>query len=177
MKRLLIAIFALLITSGASAQMQTKFFGLELGKEYNSNLDLLRADLKKYSSWIETKRDQLTLHDVKFGGYDWNFARYDFAGHDKKKLVAAGFAKSSEDQQELGLKMASLMIKLYEKYGEPSPESKVEEKDSLLTWDLDDGRHRCMLSFSEYKGLWIMTLMYISMEAGRQAKQSEINEL
>ena len=41
MKRILIIIATLFVTVGASAQIQKNFFGLELGKEYDSNPVLL----------------------------------------------------------------------------------------------------------------------------------------
>lgn len=175
MKRILIIIATLFVTVGASAQIQKNFFGLELGKEYDSNLRLLCYDLEKYCTRVKTGRDKITLHDVKFGGYTWTFACLNFEGQENRTLVAATFFKASYDMEEIAADAATLIVKLAEKYGDVA--DRDVKDDVYLSWLSDDARNKCELRVAQKGNSLALSLFYVDVDALRRTQQRQMDEL
>lgn len=172
MKRFIVTLFTLCLCLVLSAQIQTKFWGLELSKRYPS--------LKHAKEIISNKCEHALIESAeirtqggRFGGYYWAFGTFVF--HDCC-LARVNFG-SVHPETEAAEKYSALYETLKKKYGS----SKVSSSDDGSIhnlWVGDEDPNRCALSLikGEDANHWVL-LSYSSRELTYLMEQVSENEL
>lgn len=70
---------------GINAQIQRTFYGLELGK---ANKQQVEEKMKELGKQITTKKDEVKVHNLKLGDYNWKDIQFGFIDD---KLVGVVF--------------------------------------------------------------------------------------
>lgn len=173
MRRLLI-VLALLISVIANAQIQTKFWGLELAKCYGS-LDEAREIISQRCKHSMIQDNQIVALDGNLGGYNWNYATFSFLDNTLYSVSFVSYYKTFEDAVD---KTAHLEVDLTRKYG------KSYKAEGTLTyyWADEDFTNKCYLDLSEGMSnggekLWYITLNYWNKSLNENATQQIKDEL
>ena len=97
MKRLAIILFAICFGLKSNAQIQTKFWGLELSSFYYESLETLEGRISDRCKYTQVRDNSIVAMDGKLGGYDWNFVTFRFyKGEFSRGLYAVSFSKNYE---------------------------------------------------------------------------------
>lgn len=165
MKRLVVLFFAICFCAISNAQIQTKFWGLELSSFYYESLETLEGRISDRCKYTQVRDNSITAMDGKFGGYDWDFATFRFyKGEFSRGLYAVSFSKHYETRINAKPIYAQLLVSLANKYG-VFVELKNEYAETSVAWGTKEGKYRCLLSLieGESKGgemLWYINLDY-----------------
>lgn len=165
-----------------NAQIQTKFWGLELSKWYPSlsNAKSIISDRCEYVS-LEVNNKLLAM-DGSFGGYSWEFATFSFyKGEDWSVLYDVYFSNPYTQYDTAKSRYDSLLESLSDKYGN-SYVTKDEFDDVINIWSEDLSDIRCMLRLhrAESKGgenYWYVDLNYYDMNRIEKIVEQQDDEL
>lgn len=177
MKRILTITFALLISVLANAQIQTKFWGLELSKRYSS-LMVAKNIIANKCQYAEIKGNEISASKGSFGGYDWNFIDFDFYN---QSFYLVHFSSYHTTRELAKYKFDSLLRALSNKYGDPY-NSSDDYEDITRLWITPESQISCTLSInkSESKGgdvYWYVDLSYYDKYLLVQSKLQDEDEL
>ena len=177
MKRLVLFVFAILLTSSLSAQIQRKFWGLELSKSYTlSNAEQFISDK---CEWSKINKEGITAYKGYFGGREWDFATFRFfANRYGNTLYAVTFSNNYNTLASAQDTFNSLRKSLDDKYAA----FKVNDSDEMSATWLENDRIFCWLQMyrSESKGgdvFWYVDLNYIDGYYLDMATESSDDEL
>lgn len=163
MKRATIALLMLCLCVCGKAQVQTKFWGLELAQWYES-LESARQKIDERCTLSYRGDDTITAIRGSFGGYDWDTITFCFYEHNKYGLYGVNFASNHQARHTANEKFNILLNALSEKYGTPRKTSDEYEDTSRL-WT--DDINSCMLTLmrTTSKGgeyYWYVNLTYVN---------------
>lgn len=177
MKNLLLAVaFYFLMSFAANAQMQTKFWELEIGKSYSSINEAASLIEDRCTSY-RINSNALEVRQGRFGGYDWDFIDFTFAGRVEKKLYKVEFVNCYKTKG-VAVDMATpLYQSLKNKYGMPEKTGTIEYR-----WSFQNDAHVCLLKVIESEGqgggvYWYVVLTYCDLNSSRQVSNNEESEL
>lgn len=178
MKRVLTFLLAICIGYMANAQIQTKFWGLELSKRYTS-LTAAKGIISDRCASAKIVGNAIEARDGTLGGYDWDtvgFYFYDDGTH--QALYSVGFASDHEHLQSAKDKYQKLLDTLTSKYGEGIP---LNEGIESKGWIDDDMRYLCTLSMHKSIGeegtAWFVVLVYNDQDLVSDRQKQQEDEL
>ena len=179
MKKVFICLLAICIGYIANAQIQTKFWGLELSKRYTS-LTAAKSIISDRCAYSRIDGNNIEASDGTLGGYDWGTVVFNFS--QDNTLYSAGFASEHDYLYEAKNKCQQLLNSLTAKYGEPTfdrtdvTEGYVEYK----TWLDESGKYYCILAIPNptiEDTTWYVTLIYTDLELFSQLREQQEDEL
>ena len=178
MRRVLTCLLAICIGYMANAQIQTKFWGLELSKRYTS-LAAVKNIISDRCASSRIVGNTIEAKNGTLGGYDWDTVGFYF--HDDGKhqaLYSAGFASGHEHLQGAKDRYQKLLDTLTSKYGERiSLNEGIESKG----WIDDDMRYLCTLSMHKSIGeegtIWMVVLVYNDQDFVSYLQKQQEDEL
>ena len=178
MKKILIIVFALLSVN-ATAQIQTKFWGLELSSFYQESLETLKIRIADKCQYAMVVDGGINAIDGRFGGYYWDFVRFSFCGGKYGKEFYQVYFVSSTDAYASAIdKYDGLLNTLTEKYGKPI---KSDNNQTSVTWFNESRRYVCSLSLNgpSTKGEkpWSVYLTYADVDVLKVELDKEQDEL
>ena len=145
MKRLIVILCAICFCVNAMAQIQTKFWGLELTGSYES-LERAKTTIANRCTYAEVKDNVISAMHGSFGGYDWNFIDFSFyKGMYYKTLYFVSFQSYHKTQASAQSKFDSLLNSLNDKYGKSL--SEIQKNKSVHMWF--DAPYSCMLTLEQ----------------------------
>lgn len=177
MKRLAGIAMLLCLCAVASAQIQNKFWGLELS-EYYPSIEFAKEIVSSRceSAWIDEKG--IMTKNGRFGGYVWDRNSFTFYNY---RLAEVAFG-SKHDKAKAEEKYLALLEILKKKYGTnlDSYEVHTSENGSLYNfWESDNDPNCCALALIKQdnsKNYWVY-LIYRSRELRDLIKNEAENEL
>lgn len=181
MKRVLTCLLAICIGYMANAQVQTKFWGLEISQQYAS-LSQAKRIISERCEYSAIEDNCILGQKGTFGGYEWDFANFYFhqegLEHTLYLVVFQSYHKSREAARE---KYQSLSNALTQKYG-ISPNTTKEVNGESSMWDVGDSRYNFSLHMeqSESQGkemLWYVHIGYYDIDLLIARKDQSENEL
>ena len=146
MKRIIIIIIAIILGNNASAQapIQTKFWGVEFSKHYDSIYDA-RKIINDQCELSFVISDMITVVGGKFGGRIWPLAKFEFGNINGKYLLCnVSFIKNFNNLPDAEQEQDELTEALKSKYGG----YKTTELGTYLrprVWATHDKRNACIL--------------------------------
>lgn len=180
MKRLTILLFALCLCTITSAQIQTKFWGLELSKGYVS-ISNAKDIIDTKCAYAYIQNDRISTRSGTFGGYNWDYTDFlFFNGHTSWILYKASFNSHHTTERNAIEKFYSLLESLVAKYG--APETSSIDEGIVSIWYDEKTTNGCSLSRikSESNGgevLYYVSLEYYNAEYLRKVFYQEKSEL
>ena len=144
MKRIIVLLVTLFSCLSISAQIQTKFWGLELCEYYNS-IEEAQVIIQNRCEDTEIERDVITAYNGTLGGYEWKFINFHFTkvlAHYGLYLVDFSYNyKSIEDAES---RYYSLKESLERKYG-LQRDTHIENGEMTDVWTDDSTSTCCIL--------------------------------
>lgn len=127
--------YELIDASIAELKIQDSFFGLTLGKKYATSIVKSTITNGEYVETINEKGNKtLAYANVWFGGYQWDFAFFDFTN--KNKFLKITFTNirfdSLQEEKETNTHFDSILEKLQNKYGYKKTEHENNDKEYLM---------------------------------------------
>lgn len=128
MKQILLTL-SLFLSLSINAQIQRTFYGLELGK---ANKQQVEEKMKELGKQITTKKDEIKVHNLKLGDYNWKDIQFGFIDD---KLVAVVFTSrnyqlSEKSKAEIeGDFIKTMLTYKYEDY------KLMEDKSGIVFFD------------------------------------------
>lgn len=179
MRRFIIALIAVCFCINSNAQVQTKFWGLEMSKTYYVSLETLKDIISYECEYAEIEGDTIDALDGSFGGREWDFSRFSFYNDGQSnRLYSVRFSSYHNSYDSAKNKYDSLLRSLSSKYGEARDYSKSENELSK-GWMFMDSPYGVTLdlTFSESKGggwYWYVVLWYMDYDTyNLSAKQDD----
>lgn len=180
MKKLAILFLALCFYVSANAQIQTKFWGLELSKPYTS-IEGAQGIMDDRCEYSFIDNNSILAGKGTFGGYEWNHVSFQF--HKKNLywfLYKIAFSSHHTTITYAIDKYSFLLESLKVKYGEPTFHNMDE--GVVVIWNDANNSHGCSLSWtkSESKGgevFYYVDLEYYNVDYLREVYQQGKNEL
>ena len=179
MKKIFAVLFAICFYVTANAQIQTKFWGLEFSKEYSS-LEDAKNIISDRCECATLERDGIYAKNGSFGGYDWEYIRFDFCRKANARILTnVAFANWYKTKDAANVRYDLLYGALCSKYDTwdfmNADEGYVAwfeyNTEGKLTYD-------CMLSMSETEtGAWIVSLSYTDYRSTELARKQNNDEL
>lgn len=182
MKRIILLLAFFCISFSSSAQIQTKFWGLELSRRYLS-LSQAKDIVSNKCKYVDIEENSIKAFDGFFGGYNWDFITFDF--HKSTPvyswtLYTTSFSSYHKNSEDAKRKYQLLQNSLTTKYGSPSL---LERDDELLSsWAGAESRIYCLLKYE--KGMsrggdmyFYVTLNYIDRDVLDLSVQQQESEL
>ena len=164
MKRLAIILFAICFGLKSNAQIQTKFWGLELSSFYYESLETLEGRISDRCKYTQVRDNSIVAMDGKLGGYDWNFVTFRFyKGEFSRGLYAVSFSKNYDTRISAKPIYTLLLESLTNKYGTPI-ELKNEYTKTSVAWGSKEGKYRCSLELMEGESRGGKMLWYINLD-------------
>lgn len=163
MKRFFFTLCIACLCLNLNAQIQTKFWGLELSKTYTS-LGSAKTIISDKCDFSEIDKTDIVAYEGSFGGYTWDSAYFCFHadryGYSLYEVIFSSHYKSSETARS---RYNSLLKSLNNKYGEHYSSTNTYQ-DTSVFWK--ENRYACFLSIreSESRGgelFWYVTLTYL----------------
>lgn len=180
MKKYLSILITLCLCVSVNAQIQTKFWGLELSNWYSS-LEAAKEIIADKCDYAYIEDNCIKANQGNFGGYEWKFITFDFyKGAMNYSLFDVNFSSNHQTYSSAKNKYDILLSSLTNKYGIPYTNDEDPEDVSHI-W-ADDGEYRCMLEITraESKGgeiYWYVTLDYYDLELLSLKVKKENDEL
>lgn len=181
MRKIIITLLSVCLSVSASAQIQTKIWGLELSKFYSS-LEDAKNQISSRCDYAEVDGESISATRGSFGGYDWNFIDFSFyRGSYSRALYNVHFSSYHQTRDSAKSKYDSLADALTNKYGETLNTS--NEYDSAhYMWTEHDSPYSCSLRLlrNESKGgemYWYVILSYCDHDLLDLALESVNDEL
>lgn len=174
MKKILIIVLAFLCLN-ATAQIQTKFWGLELSSLYYESLETLKDKILDKCQYAIVDGDAIGAINGKFGGYYWDFVRFKFSMSRYGKVFYQAYFVSSHDTHIVAAnKYDGILATLMEKYGQPS-----KNQNGEVLWFDENGRYACTLKLggSGEEKSWSIYLMYADTSVLQEELEKEEDEL
>lgn len=177
MKKLITMLLTTCIYVVASAQIQTKFWGLEMGATYAS-LELAKETIKSKCHSCEIKENGIKSKGGQFAGYNWDFVDFSFYNN---TLFFVHFSSYYKTQDLANEKFYSLYYSLITKYGQPFSENH-NNKTSLSDVWCDDTSMRCFLHLLKAESMaghenWYVNLTYYNNNIFNMSLEAELDEL
>lgn len=169
MRMFIIALIAVSFCVNSNAQIQTKFWGLEMSKSYYVSLETLRDIISHECEYAKIEGNTVSTLDGTFGGREWDFSRFEFYNDGQSnRLYSVRFSSYHNSYGSAKGKYDSLLSSLSGKYGEARDYSKSENELSKA-WGLTDSPYGVSLdlTFSESAGgewYWYVVLWYIDYD-------------
>lgn len=175
MKRIVVGLLATCLCVIANAQIQTKFWGLELSEHYTS-LTSAKNIISDRCAYASVEDDSIYALVGKFGGHTWNLVTFGFyQGVYSKALCSVSFIKECDDKDSAITMYTSLMRSLNDKYKDCS---KVIGDDMQAIWSDSVDKYRCSLTLDgKTNGVWFVTLIYCDRGLLELALEQEESEL
>lgn len=176
MKRLLICLLAICIGYMANAQIQTKFWGLELSKRYTSltAANSIISDRCSFSTIIDN--NIIEANNGTLGGYDWGTICFYFCKDGiYQALYSAGFASRHEYLYEARDKYQKVLNSLTSKYGDGIRinDLGIESKG----WIDESRKYLCTLTIVKQDTAWYVTLVYNDQDLVTYYQEQQEDEL
>ena len=144
MKRTILFLLGVYLSVIANAQIQTKFWGLELS-EYYPSLESAIGIISDRCEYTDIEDNTIVAMDGKFGGYEWKFVYFAFYNEAHYKvLYNVRFSDNHKNRDTAMSEFESLAKSLKNKYGEP-PICENSNDKIVNMWIDEDGTYSCML--------------------------------
>ena len=182
-------ILSLLVSVTANAQIQTKFWGLEIGKEYPS-LEYVENIIKDKCKETLIYEGYVGAFNGSFAGYTWDAILLEFSKGETKTFQSIKYAFQSSDRDKARKRLIELEEKLTLKYGQPISVSQHEPNKMkyFLVWGEEDHQNVCVLQSKKTEDTfiseWLVVLQYFDkykfvneLLQSLNQKQQEFNEL
>lgn len=163
MKRLTILLFALCLCTSISAQIQTKFWGLELGNKYYNSVKEAQAIISTHCEFNEIEGDAITAFNGSFGGYEWRFVDFSFIkGTIYYSLFDVTFSHNFSNYESAKKRYDSLCETLNKKYG-IIYNTRKENNELSDTWSDNNTSNRCLLRLHKEVSKGGETFWYVDL--------------
>lgn len=165
MKRLALILLAICFGLNSNAQIQTKFWGLELSSFYYESLETLKNRITDKCQYAMVGDNEISAMNGKFGGYYWDYISFKFyKGEFSRGLHQVYFASNHADYSSARGKYNNLLETLVNKYGAPE-QPQNSSKRNAANWFSTDRKYACSLSLvgSDNQGEekpWTVYIMY-----------------
>lgn len=181
MKKLLVFLFAICTSITINAQIQTKFWGLELSKYYPS-LSQATEIVSQKCKYARIEDDSIYAIGGSFGGYYWDSVRFHFCnGYYSKALDNVIFFSDHSSQSSAREQYNSLFRALCKKYS--APEKLSDSYDDIShRWRKEGSKYSCMIRLLKIESTygntsWCVCLSYLDHHLAESVIAQEENEL
>jgi hypothetical protein len=164
MKKLILVLITFCYCLISNAQIQTKFFGLELSKTYSS-LGVAKSILSQRCEHIDIDKDEISAYNIQFGGHQWEGVRFEFFKTPTGYILYRVFFCNPDTEPAIAkVTHISLLNSLNKKYGKP-----IDKSDELQQiWILPPKTNICcsLLCVNYSYGnreCWGLTLQYTDL--------------
>jgi tetratricopeptide (TPR) repeat protein len=134
--------------SPGSVEMRKSFLGLELGKAYDADLDVLKEELRAHSDVInvDAEKNEITARNVAFMDVVWDIVIYSFSDDTPKVLSDIIFISEGYQEKDGAMAVVEyLSSKHAQMYGDPSSET-VDDNGLRAVWNLEDDAYGCSVA-------------------------------
>ena len=153
MKRAFLIFITTLICAIASAQIQRKFFGLEMNKVYTFPNNAASIIKERFLQVEVVDENTIAARSGKFGGYNWDWAKFEFH---ISMLYDISFLFQTRTKEDVQTRFDSLVDDLTRKYGESLGDEKFR------VWHEKGGSLICTLIISQSEDQdWNLMLRYV----------------
>ena len=152
-KKILISLLCFFISISGLAQIQRKFFNLQLGISERS--EVFNYFEKRGKPVLEYDDETLVVNKIRFGGEEWNTASFKFYNN---KLMTVSFIQSDKttSQNELMEMKNNLYQKLMKKYKDYYYSTSSDDEWTIFKDDVTD----LSLRYSFFEGACLLGLFY-----------------
>lgn len=162
----------------ANAQIQTKFWGLDLAKSYSS-LKAVRDFISDDCEYAVIEGNNIRALNGDFGGYKWGLVNFQFHKRNKYALYGVEFSDNFNTKRAAEVLFDQLYLSLTEKYGDVD-ELSDEKDDTICLWA--DMKNCCFLRLinGESQGgvtYWYVILYYCNRDLLNFITQEGVDEL
>lgn len=179
MKRLITILCSICLCVMANAQIQTKFWGLELSKSYIS-LYAVKNMISDKCERIEIKDNSISGRNGKFGGYNWGFVDFGFYKEASSHFTLSQvYFTDYSDYKTAKERYDYLLSALSNKYGESN--TKISSEQTVNYWSMPSKPHCCFLFLKKQNDIsedcWSTTLVYSNHELLKLTLKEDTDEL
>ena len=182
MKRFIAIVFTICVCICSNAQIQTKFWGLELSSFYNEPLEVLKDRISEKCQHAEIEKDAINATEGKFGGYFWDLISFKFQeSRQSNGFYQVHFVSCHETCVTAREKYETLRDILSDKYGTPKQLNEDDNKGDAI-WLDTNGKYTCYLSFSctdatKVSKPWCVYIAYTDLDILKLKLNGERDEL
>ncbi len=181
MKRIILCLLTIGLYAIANAQIQTKFWGLELSKHYSS-LNQVREIISDRCDYAIIDGDSIIARVGSFGGYDWSHIMFGFYNeYNTKALYSVIFLNTYSTRASAKDRYDSLFNALSNKYGTPEDIGSTYD-DFRYRWSDEDSNNSCLLRLNIEEAIggnlcWCVCISYLSHDYAELASEQDEDEL
>lgn len=184
-KTILLLLVALLPLCVYGQSIQTKFYGLKIGKKYSPDRvkEVLRneSDTKKYGIYKNENGLNVEVESVSFGGHTWQAVACSLLPSNNRLYSVWFLDGYDNDFAHAILLLSEMASKLKAKYGEGYFEAKDNSASCAYQWTDSNGmsiqlKLDDVTLDDEHTKHWV-TLRYVDLNLMKQLSTSSLDEL
>lgn len=183
MKRIFTILLVIGIYNIADAQIQRRFWGLELHGYYGT-IEIAKSEIAKRCASLSMRADnEILAYGGVFGGFDWDLTSFEFyvnKNNESYDFMQVTFLSVHKDYNLAELRYNALSRMLKNKYGTPVSESSNSDDASFYWIDLEN--YICGLRISKSFDYntnqeWAVSLIYTCGELNELHQKQKEEEL